>query len=596
MQKPAAPVNEPDPLEATARVRRAAAAPQTTAVRPAPQAYDAEDPMEVTVRTPRGFRKPAKAADDWTKAAPAAPVKPVPAAEMKPVPAPQVRYDEDPMEATMAVRRADTARTEDAKPVNNAPVVQEDPMEHTFRVPRAAQKPVAQTPAVEVVPAADPEAKLEETLAVRRMPGDSPVQEDAQLETTMAVRRAENNESDHSWVDDTGLTDNIAGTGTAAAEPADEQDIAVLVAQMDEPDSDAPVAAAVVDDSDGGLFVADLDEMDGFGGNTDEDSSDAEVQEDEWDPEAQMDTVVQLIEVDDEDSSAAEEAHEVIVNAPSAYKPMWDAHVGAEDRAMAEDFSMVMEQAAMASLPEEKVFYTSVSVTELMEDDDPGEAPELWEDEWESDGPSLVRISSLDAIEDFRVVDAGILEDVDDDVLLEHKDKAGAELGLDTHVTVRMVPAQSETMGPRKPVKEQPAVPVVPAAAPAPAPVAPVPAPVSKPKAPVVGWLVCIRGGHRGESFPLVTGRNSIGRAPEMDVPLMKDESVTEARHAILTYEPRKRQFFIQPGESTGLVYLNDQLIFQHEPLKANDQVEFGDDAYLFVPLCGPSFGWDSAK
>jgi hypothetical protein len=266
---------------------------------------------------------------------------------------------------------------------------------------------------------------------------------------------------------------------------------------------------------------------------------------------------------------------------------MWDAKVGAEDQAMAEDFSMVMEEAAMAALPENQAMYTPiVSVSELMESEDPGEAPDAWEDEWENSNPGLVRISSLDAIEDFRSVDAGILEDVDDDVLLSHKDKADSEFADYTHVTVHLVPAASEKGEEKKPADVP--VEVAPAAPAAPA--------IRKPAAPVVGWLVCIDGAHYGENFPLVTGRNSIGRAPEMNVPLLKDEGVTEGRHAVLTYEPRKRQFFIQPGESTGLVYLNDELVLQYAALKAYDRIEFDCDVYLFMPLCGPSFGWDAAK
>ncbi len=704
VQKPVASPANDDPLEATARVRRAApvqnGAPKRTETR------DHAEPAEVSVRTPWGFRNRApKAADDWTKPAPVAPVKNVSAE-------PQAKYDEEPMEHTMAVRPAANG-AQPAQPVRTAPVSpvmeEEDPMEQTFRAPRGMRKPAPKavsdwTKAATPVPAAekpapapsetvvvrhiaveqpaDPvlspeqEEKLDATMAVRRIgaqnpspaapaaepaapyatmavrrvadnaaqtpaapentvavrriaveqPADpvlSPEQEE-KLDATMAVRRVGDSAPvaapvaapaaapvevpdevpdevpapEDIWVDDTGLMDHVAAEDAA---PAEEPHTGVYTAELDGMNGDAPEAGA--EENDGGLFVAELDDMDPDMNHDDSEDTGEEddAAEAEWDPEAQMDIDVQLVEVDDA-APGADEAEEQkpereVLNAPSGYKPMWDAKVGAEDQAIAEDFSMVMGEAALAALPEEQAFYTPiVSVSELMESEDPGEAPEAWEDEWESDAPGLVRISSLDAIEDFRSVDAGILEDVDDDVLLAHRAKVCKEYADDTRLTVHLVPAYSETMKPRqRPVEEvkpaQAETPVV-----APAPVAPAAPMVSKPAAPVVGWLVCTRGGHYGESFPLVTGRNSIGRTPDMDVPLLKDESVTEARHAILTYEPRKRQFFIQPGESTGLVYLNDQLVFQYAELKAYDRVEFGDDAYLFMPLCGPSFGWDAAK
>ena len=59
---------------------------------------------------------------------------------------------------------------------------------------------------------------------------------------------------------------------------------------------------------------------------------------------------------------------------------------------------------------------------------------------------------------------------------------------------------------------------------------------------PVVGWLVCIRGAYRGESFRLKSGRNFIGRAANMDIVLGADQSVSRLRHAAVVYDPRSRR------------------------------------------------------
>jgi predicted component of type VI protein secretion system len=110
---------------------------------------------------------------------------------------------------------------------------------------------------------------------------------------------------------------------------------------------------------------------------------------------------------------------------------------------------------------------------------------------------------------------------------------------------------------------------------------------------PVVGWLVCLQGEYLGQSFNLKAGRNNIGRALNMDVALAQETSVSRNKHAIITYEPQKREFFIQPGEGNGLTYVNDELIMTFAPLKEGDKIKMGNSAYLFAPLCGAAFTWD---
>lgn len=110
---------------------------------------------------------------------------------------------------------------------------------------------------------------------------------------------------------------------------------------------------------------------------------------------------------------------------------------------------------------------------------------------------------------------------------------------------------------------------------------------------PVVGWLVCVKGGYLGESFNLKTGRNMIGRSLKMDVPLAKETSVSRDRHAIITYEPKKRKFYVQPGESNGLTYVNDDLLMMPLELKNYDKVQLGNSEFVFIAFCGELFTWD---
>lgn len=110
---------------------------------------------------------------------------------------------------------------------------------------------------------------------------------------------------------------------------------------------------------------------------------------------------------------------------------------------------------------------------------------------------------------------------------------------------------------------------------------------------PVVGWMVCLNGSHFGESFPLKSGRNFIGRSSRMDIILDSDNAVSRERHAIIIYEPKSRIFIAQPGDSRELFYLNDKVVLNNEQIKAYDRFTIGKTELLFVPLCGEDFTWD---
>ncbi len=111
---------------------------------------------------------------------------------------------------------------------------------------------------------------------------------------------------------------------------------------------------------------------------------------------------------------------------------------------------------------------------------------------------------------------------------------------------------------------------------------------------PVVGWLVALNGSYIGESFCLKAGRNNIGRWTKMDVALPQEASVSRDRHAILTFDPSGKKFFIQPGEGGALVYLNDNILLTPLEIHDGDVVRLGDCRLLFKSLCGEAFTWDT--
>jgi len=102
---------------------------------------------------------------------------------------------------------------------------------------------------------------------------------------------------------------------------------------------------------------------------------------------------------------------------------------------------------------------------------------------------------------------------------------------------------------------------------------------------PVVGWLVCIEGPDTGRDYRLHSEKNFIGRDNTMDICLGKDDTISRARHAIITFEPKKRTYWVQPGDSAGLVYVNEDVVHTPIQINANDIVEVGKSKLMLVPF-----------
>ncbi|AFL74006.1 FHA domain-containing protein [Thiocystis violascens] len=109
---------------------------------------------------------------------------------------------------------------------------------------------------------------------------------------------------------------------------------------------------------------------------------------------------------------------------------------------------------------------------------------------------------------------------------------------------------------------------------------------------PVVGWLVCVAGPERGRDYRLHTERNFIGRSPTMDVAITGDATISRENHAIVSYNPKRHTFRLAPGDSRGLVYLNEEEVIAPVELAPYDLIELGETKLLFVPFCGERFVW----
>lgn len=109
---------------------------------------------------------------------------------------------------------------------------------------------------------------------------------------------------------------------------------------------------------------------------------------------------------------------------------------------------------------------------------------------------------------------------------------------------------------------------------------------------PAVGFIVCIGGPHRGMDFKLVSGRNFIGRAANMDISLSDDDTVSRENHALISYDPKNNAFMLSPGVGRGITYCNDAQVEVAVRLAPYDQIEVGNSRLIFLPLCGEQFQW----
>jgi hypothetical protein len=109
---------------------------------------------------------------------------------------------------------------------------------------------------------------------------------------------------------------------------------------------------------------------------------------------------------------------------------------------------------------------------------------------------------------------------------------------------------------------------------------------------PVVGWLVCIEGLELGRDYRIKSENNFIGRSTQMPICIQGDELISREKHAIISFEPRNQTFTILPGESRGLIYLNNTAVYGPMPLNPYDVIEMGRTKLVFVPLCGEKFQW----
>ena len=74
------------------------------------------------------------------------------------------------------------------------------------------------------------------------------------------------------------------------------------------------------------------------------------------------------------------------------------------------------------------------------------------------------------------------------------------------------------------------------------------------------------------------------------------DDQISRSGHAVVTYDPRGRRFYVQHGGGTNLTYLGDQPVLTPTELPALSYINIGNTVLRFVPLCGAEFDWQDTE
>ena len=112
----------------------------------------------------------------------------------------------------------------------------------------------------------------------------------------------------------------------------------------------------------------------------------------------------------------------------------------------------------------------------------------------------------------------------------------------------------------------------------------------------VCGWLVCIHGANKGRAYEIHPGKNFIGSSDKMDIRVLGDQRIEKVNHASISYDAKDRSTMLMPGDSSGMVYCQEQAVYLPTLLEPFHIIELGQSRFIYAPLCGSGFSWEDYK
>ena len=107
-----------------------------------------------------------------------------------------------------------------------------------------------------------------------------------------------------------------------------------------------------------------------------------------------------------------------------------------------------------------------------------------------------------------------------------------------------------------------------------------------------MGWLVCLKGSSCGRDYRIIAEKNFMGRANDMEIRIIGDDTICLRNHAIIVYDPEKNRTMLLPGDSQGLVYILDdsgewEAVFEPHELEAGDRIKLGQSEFILSHCVG---------
>ncbi len=107
------------------------------------------------------------------------------------------------------------------------------------------------------------------------------------------------------------------------------------------------------------------------------------------------------------------------------------------------------------------------------------------------------------------------------------------------------------------------------------------------------GLLILTEGPHRGRVYAVNLGRNRIGRGPENDIVLdTGDAAISKDDHVVLAADPKNQRYFLVPGNSTNLAYIDDQTLLESREIADKAVIQIGETKLVFIQLFGNYLEW----
>lgn len=105
------------------------------------------------------------------------------------------------------------------------------------------------------------------------------------------------------------------------------------------------------------------------------------------------------------------------------------------------------------------------------------------------------------------------------------------------------------------------------------------------------GWLVCMNGNVKGNSYVIHAGRNFAGRSTDMDIVLSDDNTIARDKHFSIVYDPKSIAYYLVCG--SGRTYVNGEAVSSQIEIFDGDEIKAGESKYIFIPFCKEGRVWE---